>query len=158
MNSAILFQEKQRFTQWWLYAILLLPFGFMVYSIWTKGTFDLVSVLVESLVLASILTFIFLVRLETRISEEGISIQFFPFIRKPRLYPWEALSKVYVREYSPLGEYGGWGLRYSLQNGKAYNIKGNKGLQLELKDGHKLLIGTQKMDEIQQVLTSLNKY
>ena len=35
---------------------------------------------------------------------------------------------------------GGWGWRYSIRNGRAFNISGNKGLQIIFKDGKKLLL------------------
>lgn len=47
-----------------------------------------------------------------------------------------------VRTYSPLKEYGGWGIRYG-SNGKAYNVSGNQGVQLEFRDGKRLLVGSQ---------------
>ena len=42
--------------------------------------------------------------------------------------------------------------------GKAFNIKGNMGLQLQFKDGKKLLIGTQKEEEIKQFLIDINQH
>jgi hypothetical protein len=69
------------------------------------------------------------------------------------------LSKIYVREYSPLGEYGGWGIRYTISGaGKAYNISGKIGLQLEFTTGKKVLIGTHKGEEIKEILTRIGQY
>ncbi|MBK8703741.1 MAG: hypothetical protein IPN33_08970 [Saprospiraceae bacterium] len=68
------------------------------------------------------------------------------------------MAKVYVRQYKPIAEFGGWGLRYSMSGkGRALNVSGNMGLQLEFKDGKKLLIGTQKPKEIELVLTNLGR-
>jgi hypothetical protein len=39
-------------------------------------------------------------------------------------------------------EYGGWGIKYG-KMGKAYNVSGNRGVQLEFTDGKRLLIGSQ---------------
>jgi len=48
------------------------------------------------------------------------------------------LRKSYVRQYSALSEYGGWGLRYGIfGNGTAFNISGNKGLKLEFSNNKK---------------------
>ena len=67
------------------------------------------------------------------------------------------IAKAYVRTYSPLGEYGGWGLRYSLSgNGMAYNVSGNKGLQLELSNGKKVLFSTNKLEELELFLFNFN--
>jgi hypothetical protein len=94
------------------------------------------------------------IRLETTISNAGISVKLFPFHFKCKFIPWDSISKVYVRKYSPLREYGGWGLRYGF-GGKAYNIKGNMGLQIKSKDSSNLLIGTQKAEELADVLRRL---
>jgi hypothetical protein len=39
----------------------------------------------------------------------------------------------------------------------AYNVSGNRGLQLELTNGKKILLGTQRPEEIAQALIHLNK-
>lgn len=68
----------------------------------------------------------------------------------------ERNSKAYVRTYDALSEYGGWGLKggalWNNSKGKAINVSGNIGIQLELKNGKKLLIGTQKKKEAENVL------
>ncbi len=71
-------------------------------------------------------------RLDTQIKNDGIYVRFFPFHLKYKFYPREDLSKCYVRKYSPIAEYGGWGLRYGFGNkGKALNVSGDKGLQVQ---------------------------
>ncbi|MBX2959059.1 MAG: hypothetical protein KF732_03800 [Flavobacteriales bacterium] len=65
---------------------------------------------------------------------------------------------MYVRQYSPLTEYGGWGIRLGLfGKGTAYNVSGNKGLQLEFTNNKKLLIGTNKPNELTETLTKIGK-
>jgi TATA-box binding protein (TBP) (component of TFIID and TFIIIB) len=39
--------------------------------------------------------------------------------------------------------------------GKAYNVSGNKGVQLVFKNGKKLLIGSQKADELAKAIESV---
>lgn len=68
------------------------------------------------------------------------------------------MKSAYVREYNPLMEYGGWGFRSSMKgNGNAWNVSGNKGLQIEMIDGKKFMIGTQKPEELSAVLSQFNK-
>ena len=50
-----------------------------------------------------------------------------------------------------MDDYGGWGIKEG-PKGKALIVKGNKGLQLFLKSGEKLLIGTQKHKAMQSYL------
>ena len=98
---------------------------------------------------------IYTINLKTRIDEKGVQYQFFPFNLKPRLLSWCDIDSCYVRTYSPIKEYGGWGYRSGiLSYGKAYNIKGNVGIQLILKNGKKLLIGTQQKEQAKQVIAN----
>jgi hypothetical protein len=48
-------------------------------------------------------------------------------------------------------EYGGWGVKYGWA-GKAYNISGNRGVQLKLSNGKGLLIGSQRPEELAQAI------
>jgi len=51
--------------------------------------------------------------------------------------------------YRPIRDYGGWGIRYSFtKRSWAYNITGNKGVEIKFKGGRKLLIGSQRADEL----------
>lgn len=52
----------------------------------------------------------------------------------------------YVRKYSPLGEFDGWGLRFGF-GGKAENISDS-----QFTNNKKLLIGTQKPKELSETL------
>ncbi len=157
MEKEALFYEKQRFNQWWLWLLLAVigyfifqPIYFLISENEGLSTDQWVGFVFIALV---ILLFV-LVKLETKVQEDGIYVRFFPFIPKFKFYPWETISVAVVRKYSPLMEYGGWGVRWG-RNGTAYNVKGNKGLQLKFKNGNALLIGTQKPDELQKILNQL---
>lgn len=99
--------------------------------------------------------FLFL-KLRTRIDEKGISFKFTPFHFKSILIHWKEVDKAYLRKYNAISEYGGWGIKGGIPwvkgNGRAYNVKGNIGLQLELRNGKRILIGTQKKNEVEAVL------
>ena len=96
-----------------------------------------------------------LLKLETYVSRDGVYVRYFPFhIRFKRFRP-EDLSEYYARQYKPIREYGGWGIRYSLRNGKAYNTSGNQGVQLVFKSGKKLLIGSQKPEQLEAAIREI---
>lgn len=103
---------------------------------------------------------IFALKLITRIDEKGITYQFSPIHFKTKIIPWRNISKCYIREYSPILEYGGWGFRGFFRSkllrmgekGKAYNVRGRYGIQLELIDSGKILIGTQKTEQAKEVV------
>ena len=157
------FKEEQRFTQTWLILILavgiIMPIAIIVkeyLEINTKmSTNEFVLTLTGILVSIS---FIFFFKLTTRIDEKGIHYQFFPFHFSLKTIRWEEINKAYLRNYDPIGEYGGWGLKggfpFNKKRGKAINVSGDLGIQLELKNEKRLLIGTQKEFEVKKVLTT----
>lgn len=167
MSSPIIFSEKQRFTQWWLWLILLAVNGVIIFDIvWQvllghqsgEKPVGNTELLILGGVTLGVTLLLFLCNLQTQITSEGIYVRFVPLHFKFRHYSWDQLSSFHVRHYSPLAEYGGWGLRYSISGyGKAYNISGKEGLQLEFTNGKKLLIGTKKAEELKDVLNNLKK-
>jgi hypothetical protein len=52
-------------------------------------------------------------------------------------------------------EYGGWGLRYGGDNGWAYNARGNRGVQLVLQGEKRVLIGSQRPEELLAALKEM---
>jgi len=153
------FQEKQRFDQWWIWLLFLLCFGVLFidpfqkimdgksfsFSTFNEGFWIGFTVMVLVILLFRLLT------LNTEIDEKGIRYQFSPFHRSQRQVSWADMEKCYTRKYRPISEYGGWGLRMGTKGG-AYNVRGSQGIQILYKNGKKLLIGTQKSEEAQQVI------
>ncbi|NJL15117.1 MAG: hypothetical protein HC913_20355 [Microscillaceae bacterium] len=167
MNEEILFSERQRFKQWWLWLILLGINGLFLFGVFRQviggQQFGNKPMSNTGLIVATGLS-IFLVllfasiRLDTTIKKDGIYVRFFPFHLKFKHYTWDSLTKSFVRQYSPMNEYGGWGLRLGLfGKGTAYNVSGNKGLQLEFTDKKEILIGTNKPDELNETLKKIGQ-
>jgi hypothetical protein len=144
------FKETQRFTQWWLWLILLFTWGSMSFSFFTDSPKDMGGTVVLVVLMIGLPVLFLQMRLITRITDEGIYVRFVPFHFKEQFYAWDSLESAQVRTYSALREYGGWGIKYGFNGqGKVYNVSGNQGLQLVFKSGEKILIGTQKPEEIQ---------
>jgi hypothetical protein len=155
------FKEQQRFTQTWLVFLLivstLIPFGIVINEFVKNESTMKIETLFWVMGLMLVFTIpIFFFRLITRIDEKGIHYQFLPFHFSLKTIRWNEITKAYVRVYDPIGDYGGWGLKggalWNRKNGKAINVSGDVGIQLELTNGKKLLIGTQKKDEATRVL------
>jgi hypothetical protein len=90
--------------------------------------------------------------LKTEIDEDSIRIKFFPFANK--VFHWKDIAKAEVVNY---GFVGGWGIRIGTKYGTVYNIKGQQGLAIQLKNGKKRCIGTQKEAELKAVIAQLHK-
>lgn len=153
------FEEEQRFTQSWLIILLavsvLVPTGLIIKEYTEKNSAMTSTGFVSTLLLmfAAIVP-IFFFKLKTRIDEKGIHYQFFPFHRKFKTILWSEITIVSVRKYDAITEYGGWGLKggFRRKKGKAINVRGDIGIQLELTSQKKLLIGTQKEYEAKRVI------
>lgn len=152
------FVEVQKFRQKWLWGVLIgicILLGVLKYYVPSELNQQDNWVVLLPLIL--ILILFFTIRMTTKINKEGIYVKFTPFHLSARFYRWDEIEKCYIREYHPIREYGGWGIRRNFSgDNKAFNVSGNKGLQLEFKNGNKLLIGTNNMDKLSKVLVDLN--
>jgi hypothetical protein len=83
-------------------------------------------------------------------------VRFFPFHRRPRVIDLENIESVEAVRYSPLRDYGGWGIRHG-SAGKAYNVSGNQGVVLRLKNGKTVLLGSQRYEELAAAIESARR-
>ena len=171
MNDEILFYEEQKFDQLWfkiavngslipviaifLFAvvqqvILKEPFGNNPMS---DSALTIVSIIAIFVSLGIIILFQ-VVKLIVTVTQEGIQIKFYPIINK-RIAKGK-IEHFEIRKYRPIAEYGGWGIRFSFSGkGKAYNVKGDMGIQFKIQNHSPLLIGTQKPEEFFEALKKI---
>ena len=163
MEEKIIFYEKQRLSQWWLWLLVILvqlvPIGINFGKIYSAGLADNHMILFSTVGSSLIVLFvshclIYSVKLETKITEQGVYVRMFPLGFSFKFYPFSNMTAYYVRKYHPVREYGGWGYK-GRHNNRSLSIRGDRGLQLEFPNGNKLLIGTQKDQELLEVLKSL---
>lgn len=162
-----LFEEKQRFTQWWLWSIVVVAsivvlgiFGNALYQQMVLGkpwgdkpmsdeALIGLTLFTATAMIVMLLAF-FNAMLEIVVDKRGISYRYFPVIRKWRRIEREAIQSFEVQDYYLKG----YGIHYDLRGNKSITVKGNSGIQLTMVDGSKLLLGTQQPGEF---LTALNK-
>lgn len=156
-SQSVLFHEEQKFTQMWVLILVFIPVGMAWYAaiqqLWLHKPFgshpapDIILWIVWILFGFGLPLFFFSAKLSTEVRSDGIYIRFFPFHREFRTLPFESIKQYEAKDYSPFKEYGGYGIRYG-KSGKAYNVSGNRGVQLELVSGRKILIGSNRADEL----------
>lgn len=154
------YKEQQSFRYTWGYWICLTIALFFVYGCWQqlilqqpygdKPAPDLLLVLL-TLLLLSLVTVLHFSSLQLRLEQDSLAVRFTPFFWRWRQHQWHEIQSCEVVTYSPLAEYGGWGIRGSKRN-RCYNVSGNQGLRIRLKNGASLLIGTQQAQPIQSWL------
>lgn len=104
------------------------------------------------------LLFYFLMgQLRTRVTSEGIDIRwgFAEVIKKS--IPFGKIEGVEAVTYSPIREFGGWGIRMGGNKKKAWTVRGNRAVLLLLSDGTRFYLGSDKPERILQWLTSAMK-
>lgn len=154
------FEEKQHFRSLWVWAFVLLgalpiwivfaiqvvggrPIGDNPAPDWALWTF---------LALIGVgLPFLFWwMRLDVRVDDKQLWIRFRPL--RSKSIPHEEIQAAEAVDYSPLGEFGGWGVRFRPGFGWAYNVSGKHGVIVTRKDGRRMLIGSQRSDELASAL------
>ena len=147
----LLFEEKQKFNQWWLWIILLV---FPILSIIPFNGNEINRYYV--LIGLAIPSFFYFLELRTFVTKVGLHYQFFPFHFKKHLIKIKEIEKIEALQYKPIAEYGGWGIRYGFK-GKAYNVSGNKGVKVHLSNKRNILFGSQKYKELEKALKQIKK-
>jgi len=144
---ATIFKEEQKFTQWWIWLILTVFVAILIAD-YIKFKQD-----PEALVVILLVLVLFLVlKLNTTVDKDGVRMRYFPLLSKH--VTWKEIKKVSIIKY---GFIGGLGIRLWTKYGTVYNVKGRKGLFVELKNGKNFLIGTQQEEELKKVLKTLRK-
>ena len=155
------FFEQQKPNQWWLWCILIVNSVIPTFGVYeqiyigeqfgTKPMSDL-GLIIYLLISFLILILFLIINLKTKVNSEGIQMNFYPFVSKK--VNWNEIKNIEIISY---GFVGGYGIRLWTKYGTVYNIKGKKGIYIQLKNGVKFLIGTQKEKEMRKVLNYYSK-
>lgn len=106
------------------------------------GIVALAAIIVVALVLTSKMT--------TVIDASGVHVRYFPYLRKT--FALDDIVACVARNYDPM-EYGGWGVRgWPDRYGWAYIVRGNRGVEIEFKNGHRLMLGSQRAEELARAI------
>ncbi len=163
IERKILFREVQRFSQIWVWILVLgvtalawygavqqlilkIPFG-------NNPASDSLMLVIWLIFGIGFPLFFLSNKMITEVSEDGIYVRFLPIHRSFHKYAFKELKSYTVKSYSPVKDYGGWGIRFSAK-GKAFNIKGNRGILLEFYNNKKLMIGSQRSEELATAIES----
>ena len=155
--TQIRFEEEQQFREPWHWMLVLgVPVvigSVLVPVLLHSGEKNVLSVVLLSMaVVTCVLALLFyFMRLTVRVTEDELQIRFFPFAR--RRVALAEIEECKPLTYRPLLDAGGWGMHYSFTGyGWAYNVYGRRGVAIGLKNGKRLLIGSQRADELAAAL------
>jgi hypothetical protein len=153
--SAVFTETQVMGRHWWWLALIVAALGFFPSlllsdkaSFWARTGPALIGTAAAGL--------LWLMRLETRIDANGIHCRYLPLLNRWRHWPWAEFRQIRPRIYSPLGDFGGWGIR-GIPGNLAYNVWGPHGLQLVFQSGDRLLLGTQRPKQLGRTLQALGQ-
>lgn len=145
------FEEEQRLAPWLIqlvYGVIFLAIGITYFTLQPGD--DKMMALIAMAPALIIVTLLFTsLRMKTRVTGDGVHIKTLYFVS--RLIPFEEIEQSEAVQYKPLRDFGGWGLRIS-HKGKAYNMRGDRGVQLHLTENRRVLIGSQRDRELVQAI------
>lgn len=169
----VYFSEEQRFSSPWIWiaiavglSIAVIPILVELYNQAILGNstgsnperITSLTIVLGVTIFSFVITYVLFkkMKLITKVRSDCIAYRYPPFILKEKMIRREEISRFEVRVYKPIKEYGGWGMRHNFAGaGRAFNVKGNKGLQLYLKNGKKILFGTQRPDAIRRAVEKM---
>jgi len=159
--SPAIFREEQNFG-WWIYALLaaMVVFGGVVaYTAGHRapglhgraGWGEVPVGLAIGIVLPSVLV-VGVLRMTTEVIPGECHVWFGWIPTYRRVIPIETVQRVEVIQYRPIADCGGWGIRISRDGDRVLNARGNRGVRLHFVDGARLIIGSQRAEELARTL------
>ncbi len=166
------FSETQRIKNYWILPVALVfavTIAFLWYGLYRQvvlghpfgnhpapNGFLVAMVVLETLVCLAVCTFIASMKLVVEVRNDALSIHFFP-IKKMQI-PYASIVRFQARDYRPVKEYGGWGVKFSWsRNARAFTVSGHRGVEIFLDNGERVMLGSQRPDELAAVLGSYVK-
>ncbi|MES0488852.1 MAG: hypothetical protein ABUK01_02600 [Leptospirales bacterium] len=166
MND-VLFVEVQQFRQAWLWVIILAVVTSTVVGMYFVARrrkhhkkpvprWSLSVMVAASAVSVLVAVLVFVLELRTTVKTDGLYLQFYPLHTEAQKIDINHLSSAHSITYSPLKDFGGWGIR-SGAKGKAYNVSGNQGVMITFSDPDRqpLLIGSNQVEALERAIVQL---
>ena len=157
--AAVVYREEQNF-DWRVYALAVLAEVLVTLALswlYQKG-FDPASAgglpgLAMSLAAlaglgAPLLVVVGLLRMTTEVTPTDVRVWFGWVPTYRRFVPIGSVQKIEVVSYRPLADFGGWGIRTGRDGERVLRARGDRGVRLDLADGTRLLIGSQKPEAL----------
>ncbi len=156
------FREEQRFAWPWIVAITIpaILIGIALYrQIWLGrpvGGEALSGSLLWPAFAVAVVVAVWFSRLKliTEVQDGGLSIRFL-YLWAERRITWNEIRWAQAVTYRPVKDFGGWGVRWGERagvRGIVYNARGNQGVRIELTNGERVLVGSQRAEDLARAI------
>lgn len=170
-EEKIYFFEEEKFDQKWnLFLVTPITTGmiiFLLVSLYyqlilkepvgsdplSNTEFVILSIITIPILLFIIWLF-FVMKLTVKIDENKIHVKFYPLMK--REYLIDDIESFEIKEFNPIIDFGGWGLRYSIRwRTLGFIMKGKVGVHIHFKNKKNILIGSQRTNELHSIIKKL---
>jgi len=153
------YHEEQRFRQPWLLVLLMalaIPAVIVAIDVAARQPALLLpALLLGPGVIAAIALLFALARLVVDVDRDVITVAFH-FLWPKRQIRIPEVRKAEATKYSPLLDYGGYGVRLGFR-GWAWSVSGDEGVLVETNDGSRLMIGSRRPKELEAAIAKARK-
>lgn len=146
------FHEEQRFG-WWVWAlmgVIAIPVLIGAAGAARSDAAAAIAILVGPATILAVLALLALAKLVTDVDDRGIHVSFH-YLWPTRHIPFDDVQRAHATEYSPLVDYGGWGVRLSWK-GWAFNTGGSAGVLVETMSGKRIMVGSRRAAELEAAI------
>jgi len=148
------YHEEQQFRQPWLLVLLMalaIPAVIVAIDVAARQpALVLPALLLGPGVIAAIAFLFALARLVVDVDRDVITVAFH-FLWPKRQIRIPEVRKAEATKYSPLLDYGGYGVRLGFR-GWAWSVSGDEGVLVETNDGSRLMIGSRRPKELEAAI------
>ncbi|MFK7908050.1 MAG: hypothetical protein AB8B69_23165 [Chitinophagales bacterium] len=158
--SQILFKEKQTFQKGKviLSAALTLVTAVFFLQLLLTSSYEKTGVLVGGILsvgyLAGMTYYLWKLRLKTTVSNKSIKFKYAPIHDKKQVIKPNEVADYKVVKTPLLAKMSGWDVHFNTRE-EIYSLSGRTGLELTLKDGQHIFIGSQKPAVLKNALDKL---
>jgi membrane protein YdbS with pleckstrin-like domain len=157
--AAVVYREEQNF-DWWVYALLGGVEALVVFTLYwlhANGHDPALGGTLNQLALALFavaglglppLVVVGRLRMTTEVTPADVRVWFGWVPTYRRVVPIGSVQKIEVVSYRPLADHGGWGICSGRDGERVLSARGDRGVRLELTDGTRLLIGSQRPESL----------
>ena len=144
-TPAVFFHEDQHFRGSMLWGLIAIIVGVAAVVTIAAARAGSPTAPLTIAILAGVIVLFGFARLETEVRDDAVYVHFHGLwpTRRVRL---DEIVTFEARRYT-MWESGGWGVHLTM-SGMAYNVSGNDGVIFTLKNGRKVLVGTQRPQEL----------
>lgn len=157
--AAVVYREEQNF-DWRVYALVALAEGLVGLTLawfYQRGHAPAVGGPLHELALGLLavaglcvppLIVVGFLRMTTEVTPTDLRVWFGWVPTYRRFVVIGTVHRIEVVSYRPLVDYGGWGIRAGRDGERVLNARGNRGVRIDLSDGTRLLIGSQRPEAL----------